>query len=170
MLAEHEMQAMRRQSLPLLVGATALALGLTAIPAMHQDGGAARDQQRVVALLEIDRAIHAYEELHGEPPDHVPDPQAGGWETTRDGFFLDLLVRDGLLTERLLDPVNDEQLQFRYHRYEPDLYGTEKPFYVLALTGFEDEGTVDQLPPIRTRTSFGGRDWGLEFPLVLTSR
>jgi len=170
MQGDNEIQDLRKRSFPLLVGVTGLALGLSAVPAMHKSSATERDQARVAALFDVDRALRAYESLHGEPPSHVPDKTAGGWETTLNGCFLDVLVRDGLLYERRLDPVNDEHLHFRYHRYEPESYGTVEPFYVLALTGFEDEATADHLLGIRRSTRVGDRDWSLEYPLVLTSR
>jgi len=164
---EQEIQKLRSRSLPLLVGATALALALSAVPMLQKSAARSRDHTRLAALFDVNRALQAYQRDHGTPPAHVPDPQIGGWETSRNGCFLDLLVRDGYLAATRLDPLNDRDYQYRYHRYESDEYGNVEPFYVLALTGFEDPSTVDQLPHDVGKLKMGGRDWSAEFPLVL---
>lgn len=167
---EETIQRLRRRSLPIMVGATLLALLASAVPMLQRGAARGRDQARLAALFDVNRALAAYVRDHGEPPPHVPDPSAGGWETSLDGCFLDLLVRDGYLAETRLDPVNNEDLQFRYHRYEADEYGNDEPFYVLALTGFEAPGTPGSLPPAARSFRLGGRDWGAEFPLALGGR
>jgi len=164
---EEEIQTLRKRSLPLLVGATALALVASAVPMLQKSAARSRDHARLTAMFDVNRALQAFERDHGAPPAHVPDPGSGGWETSRNGCFLDLLVRDGYLAATRLDPVNSREFQFRYHRYEQGEYGNQEPFYVLALTGFEDVSTADQLPHGVGGLSLGGRDWSLEFPLVL---
>lgn len=154
--------------MPLLVAATLLAVAVSALPALRRNQASARDQVRLGALFEVNRALSAYQREHGEPLPHVPDPLAGGWETSRDGCFLDALVRDGYLAQSRLDPLNDSVHQYRYHRYEAGEYDSPAPFYVLALTAFERSDATGYLPADAPHTERGGRDWSLEFPLALS--
>lgn len=156
-----------RRSLPLLIGATVLALGASAVPSLQKSAAQSRDLKRLESLFQINRALVAWQRDHEEPLVHVPDPYAGGWETTRNGSFLTALTEQGYLPEIPLDPVNNKKLQFRYHCYSPAEYGNDKPFYILALTGFESDSVPANLATAFTTIQTGGRDWGQEFPMVL---
>jgi hypothetical protein len=164
---EEENPRAKRRGLPLLVGATLLALAISAVPALQHSAAMSRDQRRLGAIYDVNRAIAAYVRQHGEPPPHVPDPLAGGWETSRNGCFLDLLVVEGHLESTRLDPLNDSAYQFCYHRYEAGEYGSDEPFYVLAVTAFEDADTELGLRAGGYELAQGGRNWSAEFALAL---
>lgn len=145
-----------------LGGALVLALAASAVPAVDAQAGLSRDAERMRSLHRIDAALRAYHQETGELPRHVPDPFAGGWETSVDGQFLEELVSAGHLQGVVLDPLNDLDHHLRYACYPEGTEGAEQPFYVLAVTGLES----DKVPPT-VEARQGDRDWAEEYPLAL---
>lgn len=153
-----------------LIGAAGIgvAFGIAAV-AMSGEGDQSspemRNELRVSGLLRVNTAIASYFADHGELPLHQPDPRFGGWETSLDGRFLQVLIDEGYLETALRDPVGNDTFHYRYFVYPASSWGENAdPFYVLVISELESSKTH---PSDRGGFSRGGRNWGDEFPFVL---
>lgn len=151
-----------RATRPGLALAAGLMLAVTAVPALDDGAARERDATRARTLARVSRALDAHHAATGELPDHLPDPLAGGWETSVDGHFLDVLVHAGALDVRPRDPRNDRAHHLLYRHYPAGTEGSPEPFYVLAVSALESDAAPGGPPAV-----LGDRDWSAEYPLAI---
>lgn len=140
-------------------------LASMAVPHLNGRIAVGRDTQRLEDMRTIQDAIERYHRDRGAYPPPSGDKDFGGWDASCEDDFIPDLVRKGYLHAVPRDPLDDERYHYRYFVYEEGEYGCRGlgPFYVLALTRFENDEVAAHNPGC-FRCS--GRDWTREFAFV----
>jgi hypothetical protein len=97
------------------------------------------DTKRRVDIKEIEKALDFYYDKYGVYPDSFDD--WAGWdlsfEYNGNKGFLEILKKEGMLNDSILDPINNADNHYRYAKYEAGDYGCEKSYYILQITNFQ---------------------------------
>ncbi len=146
--------------------AVLLLLGLLAgvlVPRIDSNLAEVRDAQRLRDVHRVQEAIERFRSERGRLP--RADGLRNGWDVSWDSGFVQELVNEGYLPEKVDDPLDDHEYHFAYAVYTEGDFGCvgEGGFYVLGVRAFETEQARARHPGFfRCRL----RDWGEEFAFV----
>lgn len=115
----------------------------------------ARDSKRIANAETISQAIELYARDKGQFPAPVKSTEDGEQSSQRGEDFLRVLYDEGYLRgDPLLDPINNEDYQYKYYVYDPTISGESNycaedrgPYFVLGVEQLETLGLTDTINP-----------------------
>lgn len=127
---------------------------LAAISIVAYSGITARanDSQRMSDLAAINKALALYKADHGSYPKTQPNPGDSTWERSTDPGFLSSI--SDYTEGRVFKAPGGSS--YRYHSFNPGLYGCAASYYVLWISGMQAQtgGTKVQTSGCDNQTLF----------------
>jgi hypothetical protein len=99
-----------------------------------------RDIRRQADIKNTIKAVDIYYLDHSKLPDNVTNNE---WDSSYDlannNQTLFKVLRDNNLLSQIFDPKNNEEYQYRYHKFKRGEYGCSRTFAIFQVTKFETE-------------------------------
>lgn len=126
----------------------------------------ASDTRRIADITKLQQGLEIYRQQNDSfPAATSANSDSSGWEVSyKTGDFLPALVSSGVMSTKLVDPLNTSTYFYRYYKYAAGQYScptARGEYYVLQIRTLQAQSGNGGGPGFQCSGS-SGRNWGSE--------